>query len=163
MIHADDACYMPVRSQVPGPWKLRVVAFLGSFFILLSAVIFLAHRSFQQAQADHQGAFRLALTVFLVTVLRYVLFNHHVGSIEELRILGEDLSVGVSLAAYVWLLYVTIAPMARARFPLQMTSWEHLLAGRLSHPLVGRDLLVGCLAGTLLTLTQCLRNLTPAW
>jgi hypothetical protein len=42
-----------------------------------------------------------------------------------------------------WLLYVAIEPFIRRLRPSSLVSWSRLLAGRLSDPAVGRDVLVG--------------------
>lgn len=163
IIHADDACYTQVKSQLPVHQRLRVIALVGSFGVTLCTGIFLAYSSLKRGRSDHKGAYRLALFVFLATILRCILFNHHIGSIEEFRILAEDLSVGISLAACLWLAYVVVEPIVRARFPQLVTSWSRLLAGDFRDTLVGRDLLIGCLFGVLFTITQCVWNLAPAW
>jgi hypothetical protein len=163
VIHADDACYTQVKGQLPVHPKLRVAALIAFFGVTLSTGIVVGYRSLQRARSEHKYAFRLALLVFLVTVLRYILFNHHVGSLEELRILAEDLSISTSLAGCIWLIYAVIESIGKARCPLNVTSWNQMLGGHLSSPLVGRDLLIGCVLGVLITLIQCVWNLTPAW
>ena len=163
IIRPGDACYTQVKGELPAHPKLRIAALIAFFGVALSTVIVVGYRSLQRAPSEHKGAFRLALLAFLVTLLRYILFNHHVGSLEELRILAEDLSISASLAGCIWLIYVVIESIRKARFPLHVTSWNHMLAGHLSSPLFGRDLLIGCLLGVLITLIQCVWNLTPAW
>jgi len=49
-----------------------------------------------------------------------------------------------------WILYLALEPIVRRRWPDSIISWSRLLAGRLRDPLVGRDILIGCLAGVLL-------------
>jgi hypothetical protein len=163
IIHADDACYTQVKRELPAHPKLRIAALIAFFGVALSAGIVLGYWSFEQDPSEHKGAFRLALLVFLVTLFRYILFNHHVGSLEEIRILAEDLSISASLAGCMWLIHAVIESIRKSRFPLHVTSWNHMLAGHLGSPLVGRDLFVGCLLGVLTTLIQCVWNLTPAW
>ncbi len=51
----------------------------------------------------------------------------------------------------------------RRRWPGTIVSWSRLLAGDLRDPLVGRDILVGCVAGALLALLFTLARLLPAW
>ena len=54
-----------------------------------------------------------------------------------------------------WLYYVALEPYVRRLWPDLLISWSRVLDGRLSDPLVGRDLLVGCLAGAVFTLSNC--------
>jgi serine/threonine-protein kinase len=50
-----------------------------------------------------------------------------------------------------WLAYVSFEPYVRRWWPHTLVSWTRLLAGRIRDPLVGRDVLVGVLAGVLYT------------
>jgi hypothetical protein len=163
VIHADDIFYTQVKGQLPVHPELRVAALIAFFGVTLVTGIVVAYWSLQRTRGERNGGFRMALLVFVPTVLRYILFNHHVGSLEELRILAEDLSISTSLAGCVWLIYAVIESIAKPRFPLHVTSWNLMLAGNLGSPLVGRDLLIGCVLGVLTTLSQCVWNLTPAW
>jgi hypothetical protein len=163
VIHADDIFFTQVKGQLPVHPKLRVAALLAFFSVTLTTGIVVGYWSLRRARSELEGDFRIALLVFLATLLRYILFNHHVGSLEELRILAEDVWISASLAGCVWLMYAVIESLVKPRFPLHVTSWNLMLAGHLSSPLVGRDLLIGCVLGVLTTLSQCVWNLTPAW
>jgi len=60
--------------------------------------------------------------------------------------------IGVVLfwAAFVYTTYLAIEPYFRRRWPRLLVSWSRVLSGRFADPRVGRDLLVGCLAGALM-------------
>jgi hypothetical protein len=163
LIHADDACYRPVQSELPRHPKLRVLALAVSFLIAISLCLFLAYRTFKRGLSNYRGAFRLGSWVFLLTVLRSLLFHHHVGSSEEFRILATDVSLGIALAASAGLAYAVVEPRVQARSPRRLTSWTRFLGGGLGDPLVGSDMLIGCLSGVLLTFMQCLWNIAPGW
>ena len=51
--------------------------------------------------------------------------------------------------AIVWVLYMAFEPYVRKRSPRTLISWSRLLAGRWRDPLVGADLLAGCVLGTI--------------
>ena len=57
------------------------------------------------------------------------------------------------------LTYISFEPFVRRRWPQTMISWSRVLAGGFRDPLVGRDLLVGCLSGVVLALIQGFGNL----
>jgi hypothetical protein len=51
----------------------------------------------------------------------------------------------------------------RRRWPATLVSWSRLLAGRFRDPLVGRDVLAGCLWGVLVTALIELGWFVPSW
>jgi serine/threonine-protein kinase len=61
----------------------------------------------------------------------------------------EFLVWGLGWSCFIWALYIALEPYVRRRWPATLVSWSRLLAGRFRDPLVGRDVLVGCLAGDL--------------
>jgi hypothetical protein len=66
------------------------------------------------------------------------------GEAERVRnVIGRALV----LVAIMWLWYLALEPYVRRRWPHVLISWSRILAGRLRDPLVGRDLLVGGVAG----------------
>ena len=50
-------------------------------------------------------------------------------------------------AGATWLLYLAVEPSIRRSRPELLVSWSRAVAGELRDPLLGRDLLIGCLAG----------------
>jgi eukaryotic-like serine/threonine-protein kinase len=57
-----------------------------------------------------------------------------------------------------WLSYVALEPFVRRRWPRVLVSWNRMLAGRLRDPMVGRDVLIGMLAGVIIAAIESLRN-----
>src|SRR5262249_9127499 len=51
--------------------------------------------------------------------------------------------------AIFWVLYMAFEPYVRRRSPRMLISWSRLLAGQWRDPLVGADLLAGCVIGTI--------------
>jgi hypothetical protein len=52
-------------------------------------------------------------------------------------------------SAIIWLLYIALEPFVRRRWPAVLVGWSRLLAGNYRDPLIGRDMLVGCLLAVL--------------
>ena len=72
--------------------------------------------------------------------------GHHVASPEGELVFGANYLVrSLAIAFRVWLYYVALEPFVRRLWPDVLISWSRLLSGRLQDPLVGRDLLIGCL------------------
>ena len=61
-----------------------------------------------------------------------------------------------------WLVYIALEPYVRRLWPEVLISWSRLLSGRIRDPRVGRDVLIGGVAGLLLTLGLSVRLLLPA-
>jgi serine/threonine-protein kinase len=153
------------ESQVP-----RTTIPVGGVAVMVLALalplggIVLARHNLRRGRGDRKGAFRVALFVFVVYGLARVLRADHVASFgPELWLLIKVLAYPSFWALQVWLLYMALEPYARRRWPHLLISWKRLLAGKLSDPLVGRDVLLGCLAGSLATLTFLLTQLVPTW
>jgi serine/threonine-protein kinase len=64
--------------------------------------------------------------------------------------------------ALMWLAYVALEPHLRRVWPDMMIGWSRLLLGRFRDPLVGRDVLIGVLAGVAYSALVLLRVVAPA-
>src|SRR5947209_7589042 len=58
---------------------------------------------------------------------------------------------------------MALEPYVRRSWPEYLISWTRLLAGNSRDPMVGRDLLAGCLLGSLMALVEHVINALPAW
>jgi hypothetical protein len=113
--------------------------------------IYFAVRNLRLGRGDRRGATRLALFVFAVNLLEAV-FNTPLREIGLRAALGDFFSgraTGHSLmhAIEMWLAYVALEPYVRRLWPRMLVSWARLVSGRVRDPLVGRDILVGSVAG----------------
>jgi hypothetical protein len=72
-----------------------------------------------------------------------------------------NLAVAVLLAVMTWGIYMALEPFVRRFWPNSLISWTRLLSGHLRDPRVGRDVLLGCVAGTLMALITFGHNLLP--
>jgi hypothetical protein len=75
----------------------------------------------------------------------------------------EFLAWGLLLSGFFWILYIALEPYVRRRWPATLISWSRLLAGGVMDPLVGRDVLAGCLWGTFVVAILRLGWFAPTW
>jgi eukaryotic-like serine/threonine-protein kinase len=137
----------PPSSQTPvGQVTVLILALampLGGFL--------LARRNLRLGRGDRKGAFRVALFVFMTYSVARLFRADHVSAFgDELWILIKVFAYPSLWALQVWLLYMALEPYARRRFPHVLISWKRLLSGNVRDPMVGRDLLLGTAAGTVL-------------
>jgi hypothetical protein len=131
---------------------------------LLFGALVLARRNMRLGRGDRRGAFRLAAFLLVLSMLAWLLGAHHVADLlGEFGMFGEALAFSLFFAAFVWLTYMALEPFARRRWPDLLISWTRLLSGRLRDPLVGRDILVGILAGASAALLFYMQQSVPAF
>ena len=75
--------------------------------------------------------------------------GHHVADFGEIGLIVMWVSTSLFFGAFVWLLYIALEPYVRRRWPTTLVAWSRVLAGNWRDPLVGRDVLIGSLAGML--------------
>jgi serine/threonine-protein kinase len=129
---------------------------------LIASGVWLARRNLRLGRGDLRGAFRLALFLFLGHLVCALFAADHVPSFTtEIVWLMRAAGFAAFWAASRWLMYVALEPYVRRRWPWRMVSWNRLLAGQFTNPLVGRDILIGALLGVYLTLTLQLHIMVP--
>jgi hypothetical protein len=134
--------------------------------VLLGVGIFLARRNLRLGRGDRKGALRLAAFSFVLYLGSNVLSLHHVADVAdgaEVRMLARAAADALFSSGVVWLVYIALEPYVRRLWPEVLISWSRLLSGRIRDPRVGRDVLIGGVAGLLLPLSFSLRLLLPAW
>src|SRR5262249_38047488 len=132
--------------------------------LFLAGAILLARRNLRLGRGDRRGAFRLSLYAGTLGLIIGTLRAHHVADMAAER----DLYVMfLSQAAYgglaVWIFFMALEPHVRRVWPQAIIGWSRLLAGGFRDPLVGRDIVIGTLAGVMLTCTIQLDSVAPAW
>ena len=133
---------------------LPVVAVLGATLVGL--------RNARLGLSDQHGAFRLALYIFVLSLLQRMLVAHHVPILNaEFNILQEHLAWALLWTVTIWILYLALEPFLRGHWPHYIISWKRFLSGEIHDPLVGRDLMLGILLGFGLDLILESRFLLP--
>ena len=167
----------PVYFELIGPWtrlpmqpyqltpaeRVGMVIFTVLLLTLLVGGTMLARNNLHQGRGDRRGASRLAAFVFLAWAVAVFFGAHHVPNISELELFLAGLAWGLFLACFFWVLYIALEPYVRRRWPATLVSWSRLLAGGFRDPLVGRDVLVGCLLATFGVAIENLGWFVPSW
>jgi len=168
----------PIEFRLVTPWADATAASLGEttdswvFLILRDTLIvailiggaWLARRNLRLGRGDRRGAATFALFMLAVLWLAWVLSAHHAAYRTELLWLFlPGLSSCVFFTCVAWVCYLAIEPYVRRTWPDVLVSWVRLLEGRFRDPLVGRDALLGVLAGSLLTLVVQASALASRW
>jgi serine/threonine-protein kinase len=175
-IEAGAYAGKPVYFRLIGPWEeppgspsvMDIGARVGSaFFVTLFCVIpvaagLIAWRHLRAGRGDRKGAARLALYVFAIAMGHWFFTADHVLAFDEMGLVIRAFGSAAGFAVVCWLLYLAVEPYARRYWPHAIISWTRLLAGRFRDPLVGRDILYGCLSGVAIFVTiNVILLLTP--
>ena len=185
-IRVESASYRgrPVSFEIVGPWRApqpkpaepdpfrrfgMLVSVLFGRLATLIAALALARRNLRLGRSDLTGAWRLALLMSVVTLVGWVSGGWR--SIPGLSLRppeGPDLLTAalraiLSNAALAWCFYIAVEPLVRRRWPQRIVSWTRLLAGYGRDPMVGRDLLIGCLLGLGFSLAFAAEVLAADW
>ncbi len=150
-------------TQTTIEFKLSIIVMMILFWSVVLGGVLLARRNLRLGRSDRRGAYRLAGFVGVGVLLLVALTAKHVGNIQELWIFLMGASDALFDAAFVWIAYIALEPYARRRWPQALIAWNRLLSGRLSDPLVGRDLLVGVLIAVGRFLLVLGRHFVAGW
>lgn len=168
----------PVYFELIGPWTppertqayqptAGERAFLVILFVLLVSMLvvsaILTRRNLRLGRGDRRGASRLAAFVFAAWGMAWFFGAHHVPDFAEFALFIEFLAWGLGWSCFVWVLYIALEPYVRRRWPVTLVSWSRVLAGGFRDPLVGRDVLTGCLWGAFVADLLRLMWFVPSW
>jgi serine/threonine protein kinase len=168
LIHLAAAAYhgVPVYFQVIAPWdqpwrgdpssQSRMPAssdiFTMAWPLLMAGYLlvagYFARRNVRRGRGDTKGALRLASFAILANCVYGFFVYHYVPQAEYISVQFILLGAPLLFALLAWLGYMAVEPYARQSWPRPMVSWQRLLNGRFRDPLVGRDVLVGIVAGS---------------
>jgi len=155
MVHDWGASTAPVDTPPVAPagpigWLALLITALP-----LAGSIYFAGRNLKLGRGDRRGATRIALFVFVMNMLEAAfitrLSEDGLLAASSNWVFGRAFAHSLMHAMSMWFAYVAIEPYLRRLWPRLLVSWARLISGRPRDPLVGRDLLVGALAGTALT------------
>jgi hypothetical protein len=144
----------------------RMLSFIliGVFITVLITSAWLARRNLKLGRGDRRGATRVALLFLSLHMLYWLFVGHHNGSLEaEFDLFMAQLEGAIFKAVFVWLLYVALEPFVRKRWPNRIISWSRLLAGGYRDPMVGRDILIGGVAGAIIMVCTLLSSVGMRW
>ncbi|HEY0160210.1 MAG TPA: serine/threonine-protein kinase [Thermoanaerobaculia bacterium] len=167
----------PVFFRIVAPWDekdltgempfagTRFHTIIGGLFLgvtLLGA--FLAWRNLRLRRGDRPGAFRLGVGFFLLLTSTLLLTASHAPVFgHEVEIVMMTLEKTLFATVLFALLYITVEPYIRRRWPDRLIAWARLLSGKWRDPMVGRDLLIGLMAGAAVTLVDMSGDLLRVW
>jgi hypothetical protein len=107
-------------------------------------MVFLALHNLRSSRGDRRNAFRCALVIgglyALLHALSFLLQN-------EPWFDGRNTGHVIDHALEVWVVYMAVEPYVRRVWPRMLVGVVRLLSGRLRDPAVGREVLIGVVAG----------------
>jgi serine/threonine-protein kinase len=166
-IRIEAASYhgQPAHFQIVWPWvkpermqespqsllqKMQTAIFSSVVLSILVGGAALARRNLRLGRGDRKGAFRLAACGLGANTIVWVFRAHHVPDYSEMTLFFTAFAWNLFLSAAIWILYIALEPYLRRLWPRMIVSWVRLLDGRFRDPLLGRDILIGLQAGTLI-------------
>lgn len=148
----------PVFFSAIGPWSVpyrmhqddpkpaqtvNTLLFLTLAVLVVVGATVLARRNYLQGRGDRQGAFRLACMIFVLAISLWICQGHFVPSFNVIDALILAMSAALFYAGFIWVLYLSLEPYVRRRWPQSLISWSRLLMGQIRDPVLGRDMLFG--------------------
>jgi hypothetical protein len=127
-------------------WQAQSWAAWRDSAIWVFAIV-VAWRNLRSGRGDRRGALRLGAFVALMYWLggwflflpQAESFAHALGASFFSEHLGHALVHGAGMFAF----YLALEPYARKLWPRMLVAWSRLLQGRITDPLVGREVLIG--------------------
>jgi serine/threonine-protein kinase len=135
---------------------VTIAAGLVLVLLFVAGPAFFARRNLRMGRGDRGGAARLMVFVVVLYGVAWLFSEHHLASLGELLLFVYSAAYWLLIAGWLWLMYIALEPYARRRWPRILVGWSRLLAGDYRDPLVGRDLLVGCLVAAVFLLLNAL-------
>src|SRR6185295_12946481 len=141
----------PDRTPGSSDSNAATVAFsvLGTLLVvIIVASALLAAGNLRRQRGDRRGAFRLAVFVFSVQMAIWAVRAHIMASFGTFGTFLVALATSVFYGMMMWTVYIALEPYVRRRWPQTLISWSTVLIGRVRDAVVGRDVLIGCAAGS---------------
>jgi serine/threonine-protein kinase len=168
----------PVYFQISGPWarasrmqtapvNRSAQVFATIVNVVLAPALFggaalLARRNLRRGRGDRRGASRVAGFVMCIGLATWAFRAHHLSDPGiELNQFFQAMAGALFQAGLFWVFYLAVEPQVRRTWPHILITWSRLVAGSVRDPLVGRDLLVGTVAGLALTAVTLLHQYVP--
>ena len=152
----------PTFFRITGPWDegapreaafgtRSVVVYVHVLIgLVLAAGVFLAWRNIRLRRGDRQGAWRVAVAMFVLQLVGGLLLRGlSFDILESGRIFIRTVGNALVMAGMAYVVYVAIEPVVRRRWAPQLIAWTRLVSGRWRDPMVGRDVMIGVIGGLL--------------
>ncbi len=152
----------PMYFRIVAPWDAKdftaeVPFGAGSGFTIFLGLLtggavaigaVLAWRNLRLRRGDRQAALRIGAAIFVLQfTASFVMAEHEQVFTHEVSIFLQWLSEGLLTAVLFALLYIAVEPYVRRRWPDRLISWARLVGGKWRDPMIGRDVLIGLIAG----------------
>lgn len=158
--HAQDKVDSNITDDESIAPMVRYLLFLMTLF----GGMILAWRNLRLGRGDRRGAWRLASLMLTLEFLIWIIQHRHVLDFAvEMGSAVLHLRFAIFTAIVIWLYYIALEPYVRRFWPHSIISWSRLLTGRLNDPLIGRDILIGCIFGDGVVLLGQFNVLLPSW
>ncbi len=171
---------MPVYFEVLGPWSLPLrmtetipgdaarriadAAFAIVLTVLFCAALVFARRNLRAGRGDKRGAYVLGATVFLLELYCWLWRSHHVSGLAgEFNAFFSGIANALVTGTVLPVIYLALEPYVRRTIPELLISWARVAEGRLRDARVGRDLLLGSVAGALSAFALFVANAISSW
>ena len=169
----------PVAFTIVGPWNnfaattaptgpnrsTSIVAMVATVVVIpgvILAAALVARANVRAGRSDRRGATRIGAAVIVVTLISWLFTAQHFTNPDlEISRFFLAVSTGLFAAALVWLFYLAAEPRVRRVWPHILITWSRLISGSVRDPLIGRDLLIGAVAGLLMTAVSYVFFLLP--
>ena len=146
----------PEETKSPGSgfWE-RARGLMNSvwFAVTLVGAALVASRNVRLGRGDHRTALRLALCMGGARLL-WLAGAQHVPDNAEVSVFTTHIAWALYHAGLTYLFYLALEPYARKLWPRMLVSWIRLLGGAFQDRLVGRDLLIAAVFGTVSALIR---------
>ena len=138
------------RGTAPPPPAVSLLVPQLASIVVVGAGVWLAWRNIRMGRSDRRGATKLA-AIFVAFGFAYNLMVMSGAPLAWIDMASRSLGLQLYTGLIVWVFYMALEPYVRRLWPDTLISWTRLLDGRVRDPLVGRHVLVGALAGVLIT------------
>ncbi len=170
----------PVFFEIQGPWHDRAAVkniqtwltqgffpavWFGIILVLLIFGLYLARRNIRMKRSDARGAFRISAFAFLTLASASALWAHHAYDSfgDFMWWIRGGLAFFLFDAVFIWVAYTAMEPAMRRRWAKLLISWSRLMSGRFRDPLVGRDIMIGAIAGAAAAIAMFIFRAFPGW
>ncbi len=126
---------------------LRDVLMLAFQGMGLAFCLWMSRRNVRLGRGDPSGSWKIAIAHFALNLFVFPANIHFVPNGDSVGFILHHLGQTLFGAALIWLLYMALEPVVRARWPHSIVTWSRVLDGQFSDPPLGAHLLYGCLAG----------------